>query len=405
MHEMNQTALNIPRSLAEMARLFYKNPLNPFAHTTFGKTMAATMELFERSTRRYARPEWDIDATMVDGNSVAVEIASVCERPFCRLLHFQKLMDQAPARPQPRLLVVAPMAGHYATVLRGTVKELLPDHDVYLTDWTDARLVPVSDGSFDLDDYIDYLIAFMHLLKDRFHVLAVCQSVVPVLSAVARMEGDGDPHVPRSMILIGGTIDTRVNPTVVNGVVEGRGLAWYQRNAITKVPYPNPGFMRDVYPGFYQLRSFLSLDLEQDIEAHRRLFTSLVKGDVLLAQGYREFYDEYLALMDLTAEFFLQTLETVFIRHALATGDMKHRGIAVDPAQIRRVGLMTIEGEHDRIASVGQTQAAHGLCVNIPRARKAHHVQPDVGHYGVFNGVPFNTDIRPKISEFVQSQH
>jgi poly(3-hydroxybutyrate) depolymerase len=263
----------------------------------------------------------------------------------------------------------------------------------------------VSEGRFDLDDYIDYVISILHLLGGDVHVLAVCQPSVPVLAAVARMEADNDPYVPHSMVLMGGPIDTRVNPTVVNTLAERRGIDWFRRNVITKVPFPNPGFMRDVYPGFLQLNGFVSMNLDRHIEAHRKLFLHLVQGDGDSAQKHREFYDEYLAVMDLAAEFYLQTVETVFVRHALPRGEMTHRGLPVDPAQIRRVALLTVEGENDDISGVGQTEAAHKLCVNIPSERKAHWLQPGVGHYGVFNGSRFRSEIVPRISDFVLSNN
>ena len=261
------------------------------------------------------------------------------------------------------------------------------------------------EGAFDLDDYIDYVISMLHLLRGDVHVVAVCQPSVPVLAAVARMEADGDPHVPHSMVLMGGPIDTRVNPTVVNTLAERRGIDWFRRNVITKVPFPNPGFMRDVYPGFLQLHGFVSMNLDRHLEAHRNLFQHLVAGDGDSAQKHREFYDEYLAVMDLCAEFYLQTVETVFVRHALPKGEMTHRGVRVDPAKIRRVALMTVEGENDDISGVGQTEAAHRLCVNIPAERKAHWLQPGVGHYGVFNGSRFRAEIAPRIADFVLSNN
>ena len=262
------------------------------------------------------------------------------------------------------------MSGHYATLLRGTVEGFLPNHDVYITEWVDARVVPLSEGRFDLDDYIDYLISMLHFLGGDAHVIAVCQPSVPVLAAVARMEADGDPHVPHSMVLMGGPIDTRINPTEVNLLAGRRGIDWFRRNVITKVPFPNPGFMRDVYPGFLQLYGFVSMNLDRHMEAHRNLYLNLVKGDGDSAQKHREFYDEYLAVMDLCAEFYLQTCDTVFIRHALPKGEMTHRGIPIDPSKIKRVALMTVEGENDDISGVGQTEAAHALCPNIPKDRK-----------------------------------
>jgi poly(3-hydroxybutyrate) depolymerase len=404
-YEMGHAALGPARAFADAGKLFFKNPANPLAHTPIGKQLAAGYELFERSTRRYGRPEWQIDHTVVGGEHVPLHINTVWERPFCRLLHFERAFEHAPRRPQPKLLIVAPMSGHYPTLLRGTVEGFLPNHDVYLTEWVDARMVPVSEGAFDLDDYIDYVISILHLLRGDVHVIAVCQPSVPVLAAVARMEAEGDPHVPHSMVLMGGPIDTRVNPTIVNTIAERRGTDWFRHNVITKVPFPNPGVMRDVYPGFLQLHGFVSMNLDRHLEAHRRFFDNLVAGDGDSAQKHREFYDEYLAVMDLCAEFYLQTVETVFIRHALPKGEMTHRGVRVDPAKIQRVALMTVEGEKDDISGVGQTEAAHRLCVNIPSERKAHYLALGVGHYGVFNGSRFRAEIAPRIADFALSNN
>jgi len=287
--------------------------------------------------------------------------------------------------------------------LRGTVEAFLPNHDVFITDWADARTVPLAEGRFDLDDYIDYVIAILHTLGPGTNVVAVCQPSVPVVAAVALMEADGDPNVPNSMVLMGGPIDTRVNPTVVNALAEKRGTDWFRSRVITKVPFPNPGFMRDVYPGFLQLNGFVSMNLDRHIEAHKQLFLHLVRGDGDSAQMHKEFYDEYLAVMDLAAEFYLQTVETVFVRHALPKGEMTHRGRPVDLSRIKRVALLTVEGEHDDISGVGQTEAAHRLCVNIPADRQAHWLQPGVGHYGVFNGSRFRSEIAPRIADFVLS--
>jgi poly(3-hydroxybutyrate) depolymerase len=285
--------------------------------------------------------------------------------------------------------------------LRGTVDAFLPQHDVFVTDWVDARMVPLSAGRFDLDDYIDYVVSILQFLGGDVHVLAVCQPSVPVLAAVALMEAADDPYVPHSMILMGGPIDTRVAPTAVNRLAEQRGVDWFRRHVITKVPFPHPGFMRDVYPGFVQLNGFVSMNLDRHIEAHHRLFQHLVDGDGDSAQKHREFYDEYLAVMDLAAEFYLHTVKTVFVRHSLPKGEMTHRRQRIDPSAIRRVALMTVEGEHDDISGVGQTEAAHRLCPNIPAAKKRHWLQPGVGHYGVFNGSRFRAEILPRISEFV----
>jgi poly(3-hydroxybutyrate) depolymerase len=402
-YEMGQAALNPSRALADMTRLSLKNPLNPLSNTTFGKTMAAAAEVFERSTRRYGKPDWRIEDTIVGGERVPVHIKTVWQRPFCNLLHFERVFDHPPRRPQPKLLIVAPMSGHYATLLRGTVEAFLPNHDVYITDWVDARMVPVAEGRFDLDDYIDYIISILHRLGGDCHVIGVCQPSVPVLAAVARMEAENDPYSPHSMILMGGPIDTRINPTAVNKLAEERGTAWFRHNVITKVPFPHPGMMRDVYPGFLQLNGFVSMNLDRHLDAHKELFFNLVKGDGDSAQKHREFYDEYLAVMDLTAEFYLQTVETVFVKHALPKGEMTHRGVKVDPAAIKKCALLTIEGEKDDISGVGQTEAAHRLCVNIPADKKVHYLQLGVGHYGVFNGSRFRAEIAPRISDFVLS--
>jgi poly(3-hydroxybutyrate) depolymerase len=404
-YELGHAALNPSRAFADATRLFFKNPANPLAHTAYGKSVAATMELFERSTRRYRKPEWGIASTTIGGEKVAVNIKCVWQRPFCRLLHFERDLARPPRRPQPKLLIVAPMSGHYPTLLRGTVETFLPNHDVYITEWVDARMVPLAEGKFDLDGYIDYIISILHALRGDVHVIAVCQPSVPIMAAVALMEADDDPDVPHSMVLMGGPIDTRVNPNAVNDLAERRGLNWFRNHVITKVPFPHPGMMRDVYPGFLQLHGFMSMNLDRHIEAHHNLFLHLVKGDGDSAQKHREFYDEYLAVMDLTAEFYLQTVDTVFIRHALPKGEMTHRGRRVDPAAIRRVALMTIEGENDDISSIGQTEAAHALCVNIPDEDKVHYVQPAVGHYGVFNGSRFRAEIAPRIADFVLSHN
>ena len=293
----------------------------------------------------------------------------VWERPFCRLLHFAKALP--PGTPaQPKLLIVAPVSGHYATLLRGTVATMLPDHDVYITDWIDARMVPLADGPFDLDDYIDYLIAIHHHLGPGVHVMAVCQPSVPVLAAVALMEAAGDRHLPASMTLMGGPIDTRVNPTAVNTLANTHDLDWFRQNVIMKVPFPHPGFMRDVYPGFLQISGFLSMNFDRHLDAHRDFYHHLIRGDGDSAEKHREFYDEYLAVMDLTAEFYLQTVDTVFLRHALPQGRMMHRDRKVEPAAITHVAMLTVEGEHDDISGVGQTRAAHDLA-GQPAGRQA----------------------------------
>jgi poly(3-hydroxybutyrate) depolymerase len=402
---MGQAALNPARAVADTTKLFFRNPINPWSHTSYGRSIAAAAEVFERTTRRYGKPEWHIDSTVVGGERVAVKIKTVWQRPFCKLLHFERALSKPPRRPQPKLLIVAPMSGHYATLLRGTVETFLPNHEVYITDWTNARMVPLSKGAFDLDDYIDYVVSMLHHLKGDVHVIGVCQPSVPVLAAVALMEADKDPNVPHSMILMGGPIDTRVSSNSVDKLAENRGIDWFRRSVITKVPFPHPGFMRDVYPGFLQLNGFVSMNLDRHVEAHRDLFLNLVKGDGDSVQKHREFYDEYLAVMDLDAAFYLQTVDTVFIKHSLPKGEMTSRGRKVDPSVIKRVALMTVEGENDDISGVGQTEAAHRLCSGLSAEDKVHYLQPAVGHYGVFNGSRFRAEIAPRIADFVLSHN
>jgi poly(3-hydroxybutyrate) depolymerase len=295
------------------------------------------------------------------------------------------------------------MSGHYATLLRGTVEALVPDHDVYVTDWSDARMVPLAAGEFDLDDYIDYLISILHMLGGDTHVIGVCQPSVPVMAAVSLMESANDPYSPPTMVLMGGPIDTRSNPTVVNKLAQERGVDWFRHNVITQVPFPNPGMMREVYPGFLQLTGFMTMNLDKHVGAHHDMFGHLVRGDGDSAQKHREFYDEYMAVMDLTAEFYLQTVDTVFVKHALPKGEMTHRGKRIDPSQIKHAALLTIEGENDDISGVGQTEAAHRLCDSIPAERKMHYLQLGVGHYGVFNGSRFRSEIAPRIRDFIRS--
>ncbi len=401
-YELNHAALQPLRAYADAVRLLYSNPLNPFSHTTWGRSVAASAELFERTTRRYGKPAFGLKKTVVDWKEVGVSEEVVWRKPFCDLLHFRRDVP-ASRKADPKLLIVAPMSGHYATLLRGTVEAMLPYCEVYITDWVDARMVPVTEGRFDLDDYIDYVIDMLHVLGPDTHVVGVCQPSVPVLAAVAVMEAQGDRLAPSTMTLMGGPIDTRRNPTAVNKLAQEKGLRWFQDNVIMQVPWPNPGFMRDVYPGFLQLSGFMSMNLDRHIIAHKEFFMHLVKHDGDGALKHREFYDEYLAVMDLTAEFYLQTVDTVFIRHAMPKGQMTHRGAPVDLSAIRNAALFTVEGENDDISGIGQTKAAHDLCVNIPADRKAHYMQPAVGHYGVFNGSRFRSEIVPRMVDFIHS--
>ena len=400
MYEASHALLSPARAFAQASKLFYANPLNPISQTAFAKSMAAGFEMFERTTRRYGKPQFEFGSVLVGGERVPVVERVVWEKPFCKLLHFDRAL-RSNVRPQPKVLMVAPMSGHYATLLRGTVEAFLPTHEVYITDWADARVVPLAEGRFDLDDYIDYVIDMLRYLGPDVHVMAVCQPSVPVLAAIAVMEEDNDPAVPRSMTLMGGPIDTRESPTQVNLLAEKRGLDWFRRHCIFKVPLPNQGFMRDVYPGFLQLSGFMAMNIDRHLEAHGEMFKHLVEGNGDSAEKHREFYDEYLAVMDLTAEFYLQTVDTVFVQHALPKGTMRHRDRIVDLTAVRRCGLMTVEGEKDDISGVGQTYAAHRLCTNVPDELRAHWVQPKVGHYGVFNGSRFRAEIAPRIADFM----
>lgn len=401
LYELNQAALRPARAAADAYRLLFRNPLNPAYHTPLGRSAAAALELFERTTRRYRKPAWGIDQTEVKGRQVAVKERTLISKPFCNLVYFEREVSRWRRHKDPKILVVAPMAGHFSTLLRGTVRDLLPHHDVYVAEWQDARFVPRAAGPFDLDVYIDYIIEFLRFFQGNVHVMAVCQPTVPVFAAVALMEAMGDRSSPRSMILMAGPIDARENPTAVNRFAETRTLDWFERNVITQVPWPYPGMMRMVYPGFLQLSGFMGMNFDRHVTAHRHLFQNLIKGDGDSADKHREFYDEFLAVMDLTAEYYLQTIETVFLEHRLPKGQMVHRNRLVDPSKIQNVALMTVEGEKDDISGIGQTFAAQNLCTNLAEAMREHHLQPGVGHYGVFNGSRFRAEIAPKIRNFI----
>jgi poly(3-hydroxybutyrate) depolymerase len=401
-YEAAHLAAGPSRAATDAARLTFGSPLNPLTYTEYGRTVSATLELFERTTRRYGKPTFDLPTTVVDGETVAISEKIIWKQPFCGLLHFDRQFKGK--RPeQPKLLIVAPMSGHYATLLRGTVEAFLPTHDVYITDWADARKVPLTEGRFDLDDYIDYVISMLRHLGEGVHVMGVCQPSVPVIAAAALMGADNDPCTPRSMTLMGGPIDTRKSPTAVNQIAMERGTDWFQRNCIVRVPFTSPGYLRQVYPGFLQLSGFMAMNLDRHVQAHWDMYNHLVKGDGESAEKQRDFYDEYMAVMDLTAEFYLQTVDTVFVRHSLPKGEMTHRGRLIDLGAIRKTGLMTVEGELDDISGVGQTYAAHDMCPNIPDNLKKHHLQKKVGHYGVFNGSRFRTEIAPSIASFIAS--
>ena len=360
---------------------------------------AAAMDLFARATTTHRRPEFGIDQVRIGGEMVPVRERVALRLPFANLLHFEKERSQE----QPRVLVVAPLSGHFATLLRGTVQTLLPDHDVYITDWLNARDVPLENGSFDLDDFIDHTIACIEALGHGCHVLAVCQPTVGVLAAIAVMAQARNPAQPASMTLMAGPIDTRLNPTKVNDLAKSQSIDWFERNLIAKVPPGYAGVGRRVYPGFMQLTAFLSMNFDKHMKAHLNQYENLVNGEADKVATHRIFYDEYFAVMDLDAAFYLQTVAQVFQEHALPLGVMQFRGARIEPAAIRRTALFTVEGELDDICAIGQTMAALDLCEGISPFMKQHHLQTGVGHYGVFNGRRWAGEIYPKVRAFIQA--
>jgi poly(3-hydroxybutyrate) depolymerase len=407
LYELNHATIAPLRTFIEWNRLLFDQPWNPWAQAPPYRALAASWDVFENLTRRYAKPAFGIPTIELPGRRVEVTQEVVLRKSFCDLLHFQRDEAALPAsrRHDPRVLVVAPLSGHYATLLRGTVKALLPEHDVYITDWRDARTVPVTEGGFDLEDYVDYVIEFLRFLGPNTHVLAVCQPGPAVIAATSLMAADQDPATPSSMVIMGSPIDTRRSPTEPNILATTRPLSWFENNVVMPVPFPNPGFMRRVYPGFLQLTGFMTMNLDLHMDAHQKLYNSLVKGDGDSVAQHRQFYDEYLAVIDLNAEYYLQTIKVVFQEQQLAKGTMRHRGRLVEPKAIRNTALMTVEGENDDISGIGQTQAAHDLCVNIPAANRVDYIQAGVGHYGVFNGSRFRAEIAPRIRDFIRSHN
>ena len=400
LHEAQRLAMAPTRMMVNMARLGAGSPLNPWAFTPFGRHFNGVADMFEQMTKRYGKPEWGIDSTRIDGKDVPVEIEKIVSRTYCDLLHFRRDTD----RKDPKLLIVAPLSGHYATLLRGTVEAMLPDHDVYITDWQNCQMIPVTADQFNLNDNIDYVIDFLHYLGPNTHVLAVCQPSVPVLAAVSVMSGWGDICTPASMTLIGGPIDTRVNPTAVNQLAKANTIEWFEQNVIATVPPPYPGMTRKVYPGFIQLTNFISMNFDRHMASLGQLFEHLVEGDEEAADRKKAFYDEYLAVMDLPKEFYLQTVQTVFQDHSLPRGEMVNRWNPVLPEKIQNTAILCVEGELDDISGVGQTKAALDLTPNLAPERKAYHLEKGAGHYGVFNGGKWRRSIAPAIARFIR-QH
>lgn len=391
------------RISAKMVQELNSSVFNPMAHTPLGKSVAAACEVFEGVTRRYGKPEFGITQTMMGGLPVPINEEVVMRKPFGDLLHFDRDEKVCGKRYDPKVLLLAPMSGHFATLLRGTVKSMLPDHNLYITDWRDARNVPLIYGGFDFEDFVDYVIDFIRFLGPNTHVIAVCQPAVPALVATAVMAGMDDPSQPASLTLMGGPIDTRRNPTEVNKLAQSKDIEWFERNVIARVPFPQAGMMRQVYPGFIQLSGFMTMNMDRHVSAHSELYQNLVKGDCDSVEQHKKFYEEYLSVMDLPAEFYLQTVRRVFQEHALPDGKITHRGHKVDCRKIKKTALMTIEGEKDDICGLGQTEAAQDLCANIPDSERIHYVQPGVGHYGVFNGTRWRTEIQPRIREMIRT--
>lgn len=401
-YEMAHAMIAPMRVGAHVLQQLNSSAFNPFAHTPLGKSVAAACQVFEGVTRRYGKPEFGIDEIMVDGLPVKVTEDVVCYRPFGDLLHFKRGISAARQHSDPKVLIITPMSGHFATLLRGTVQAMVKEHDVYVTDWRDARNVPLAYGSFGFEDFVDYLVDFLHAIGPNTHVIAVCQPSVPALVAAAVMAQSNDPCQPLSLTLMGGPIDTRRNPTEVNKLAQSKDIDWFERNVIKHVPMPHPGAMRRVYPGFIQLSGFMTMNMDRHVQAHWGLYNHLIEGDCDSVEQHRKFYEEYLSVMDLSAEFYLQTVEIVFQQHLLPDGKLEHRGEKVDCSLIKDATLMTVEGEKDDICGLGQTEAAHLLCSGIPKKKHIHYVQPGVGHYGVFNGTRWRTEIQPRIAEMIR---
>ncbi|MDE1901456.1 MAG: polyhydroxyalkanoate depolymerase [Alphaproteobacteria bacterium] len=397
-HDMQRAAIAPFRAAAEATRLTLHNPFFPTAHTPLGRTMAAGAELFERTTRHFSKPSFGLKTTRIAGETVAVTEETVAAKPFCNLVHFKRATDAQ----DPKVLIVAPISGHHATLLRGTVEAMLPDHDVYITDWVDAKLVPLAKGKFDLEDNIEYIMEFTRLLGPDVHLIAVCQPAVPVLCAVALLADMNDPAQPRSMTLMGGPIDTSKAPTVVTKLAEDRPIEWFRNTVVHSLPFYYPGAHRLVYPGFVQLQGFVSMNVERHFGEHLKLFQNLVKGDDDSVAAHRKFYDEYLSVMDTPAEFYLQTVERVFQSRDLPNGTFKWHERLVRPQAITKTALLTVEGELDDISGAGQTRPALDLCSGLPDDMKKAHLQIGVGHYGIFNGRKWRENILPVVRKFMR---
>jgi poly(3-hydroxybutyrate) depolymerase len=386
------------RTLADFA-IKAMTPVQSTGTIAFTRNLTAAYELISRAGLSHSRPPFGIDSVMVGNQEVAVHEEAARVTPFGTLLHFKKDIDAA----QPRVLLVAPLSGHFATLLRATVRTLLADHDVYITDWHNVRDVPRAKGRFGFDEYIQHIVEFLETIGPGAHVVAVCQPCVAVLVAAAVMAQDNNPAQPRSMTLMAGPIDTRVNPTKVNELANSKPMEWFEQNLIARVPMRYPGAFRQVYPGFVQLAAFMTMNIERHVKAHRDLYDHLANGDLEKAKVTKAFYDEYFAVLDLAAEFYLETVRLVFQEHALPLGKLTWNGVPVEPRAIRRTMLLTVEGERDDICAVGQTLAAHDLCSGLRPYLKRHHMQAGVGHYGVFSGNRWTNQIYPILKNVILS--
>lgn len=401
-HEMQKNWLSGASYLAQMQINWLNNPVNPFSYLGVGSVVASALNVFAHAAMERGKPDFGLGVTLIDGKPVTVTETIELRKPFGQLKHFER--DGAPAD-QPKLLIVAPMSGHYATLLRGTVERMLPGHDVYITDWRDARDVPLKDGSFDLDDYVDYLIEFLEHIGPGAHMLAVCQPSVPCYAAAAVMSANKHPCRPKTLTMMGGPIDTREAPTAVNTLSTERPHSWFQQNVIATVPAHYQGSGRKVYPGFLQLGGFMTMNLGNHMFSHWEMFKHLVIGDDDSADATKDFYDEYRSVCDMTAEFYLQTVDIVFQRHLLPKGEMMHRGKLVDPKAITDIALLAIEGERDDISGVGQTKSALKISANLPESLKKYHLAPEVGHYGIFNGSKWRDKIAPVVEDWIASHN
>jgi len=385
------------RRLADMAAKSVGARLNGSARPTVLSNLTAAYELIARAGLTHERPPYGIESVVVGNREVAVTEEVADATPFGTLLHFRKDVVMA----QPRVLLIAPLSGHFATLLRATVRTMLPEHDVFITDWHNARDVSTEDGRFGFDEYIGHLIRFVEAIGPGAHIVAVCQPCVAALVASSVMAQDGNPAQPRSMTLMAGPIDTRVNPTKVNELAKSKSIDWFERHLIARVPGRYPGAGRQVYPGFVQLAAFMSMNIDRHVKAHRELYENLAKGEDAKAAQTKAFYDEYFAVLDLTAEFYLETVRLVFQEHALPLGALTYQNRKVEPRAIRRTALFTVEGEKDDICAVGQTLAAHDLCSSLRPYRKRHHMQAGVGHYGVFSGRTWQNQIYPMVKNVI----